>query len=497
MKPGLSLKLGIVVIALFALVITGCLLYAPLRLRYWRGRLSSENAGERENAVNRILALKQLDLKPLVRDFVRVEGEPKAAIATILKKKDWTEFDLLDYSGFIDFANALMTMPGKDDKPREYLGKVRSHLFALRPHGRNDKYYDFLYRFCKYDYYPLEGGAVLAGLRFQDINQAPDGRWFSEDGKRDGDLLITGLCILSYSVYGQTHKVGRFTKSVKSGLEYLIGSIDSEGSFSRSTFTHAVCAWSLAEFYAVTRDVEYKKPAEKAIRNLVSRQLPDGGFPEKTGDNTSDFRSTCYSVLALKIAKIRKLETPEGIFEKILAYIDGSVELPDPSRMKISPITRDEKEIDASGEVKDSDRIELSDEELTRIAMTVQCGVRCGRKVSHPRIKKAGRILRRNTPYWEGRRDAEYLYWGTYAQFQIGGELWRNWNRCMKKTLLKTQRAGRFYLDGSWDPVMGLFSEKYGRMYTTVMNVLTLNIYYIYARTDVSRRLQERIKQKQ
>ena len=71
-----------------------------------------------------------------------------------------------------------------------------------------------------------------------------------------------------------------------------------------------------------------------------------------------------------------------------------------------------------------------------------------------------------------------FWYYGTLGLFQVGDKAWEQWNEAMKKTLLVHQRRGGC-LEGSWDPsdVWGLVG---GRIYSTTLNILNLEIYYRY-----------------
>ena len=62
---------------------------------------------------------------------------------------------------------------------------------------------------------------------------------------------------------------------------------------------------------------------------------------------------------------------------------------------------------------------------------------------------------------------------------------WKSWNTRLKKTLLQNQRKGGPMdgsakdVDGSWDCKMG-WAPTGGRVYTTAINALSLEIYYRY-----------------
>jgi hypothetical protein len=67
--------------------------------------------------------------------------------------------------------------------------------------------------------------------------------------------------------------------------------------------------------------------------------------------------------------------------------------------------------------------------------------------------------------------------------FQLGGEFWSNWNAMFRDTLVKLQvqkqldEKGRF-VRGSWDTAGETFGPHGGRVYTTAMAILSLEVYY-------------------
>jgi hypothetical protein len=69
-------------------------------------------------------------------------------------------------------------------------------------------------------------------------------------------------------------------------------------------------------------------------------------------------------------------------------------------------------------------------------------------------------------------------YYATLAMFQMGGGYWKRWNETMKKVLCNTQCRGGC-ADGSWDPE-GFIGGRIGRLFTTAMSCLSLQVYYRY-----------------
>jgi hypothetical protein len=77
-----------------------------------------------------------------------------------------------------------------------------------------------------------------------------------------------------------------------------------------------------------------------------------------------------------------------------------------------------------------------------------------------------------------GQRDDNVYYWyyGTLGMFQLQGEHWKRWNKSLQESLLHTQR-GDGDARGSWDPdkVWGAYG---GRVYSTALSTLCLEVYY-------------------
>ncbi len=105
---------------------------------------------------------------------------------------------------------------------------------------------------------------------------------------------------------------------------------------------------------------------------------------------------------------------------------------------------------------------------------------------SDPFLKKASKVLVETVKKGkiiggEKLGDAYKIYYGTLASFQQQGATWNAWNLAMKKSLVKSQREGDpSELGGSWDPTPGHFGEKAGRLFTTSMLALCMEIYYRY-----------------
>jgi hypothetical protein len=91
--------------------------------------------------------------------------------------------------------------------------------------------------------------------------------------------------------------------------------------------------------------------------------------------------------------------------------------------------------------------------------------------------REASQFLLRELP-GKGPENLYYWYYGTLAMFHTGGSAWENWNHQLTKTLLASHiQEGEFA--GSWAPT-GIWAGYGGRVYSTAMATLCLEVYYRY-----------------
>lgn len=99
-------------------------------------------------------------------------------------------------------------------------------------------------------------------------------------------------------------------------------------------------------------------------------------------------------------------------------------------------------------------------------------------------LVRGSEILSQSPPQWgeneQGHSLVNYYYWyyGTLAMYQIGGENWNRWNQHTKDVLLAHQEK-QGCQRGSWTPE-GRTCQAGGRIYSTALSILCLEIYYRY-----------------
>ena len=342
--------------------------------------------------------------------------------------------------------------------------------------------------------------AVRAALLWLRHHQAPDGRWSSHDwtqacGRKKGlapcqgpggragegqaghDVGVSALSLLAFLGNGHTHRFGAFKETVRRGLRFLRqvqkpdGSLGFTGGRSPTIYDHALATMALCEAFAITRDPYLRRHAQGAVDFALAAQNPGAGwrYGVKPGDN--DTSVTGWFVLALKAARTAELVVPDRAFQDARAWLDratdsrGATGYQGPDGMSA-----------ALGE--NEGRFEAAP---CMPAVGVVCRMFTGQRASEPVVRAGSHLLDQRRPRWEPRQlNFYYWYYGTYAQFQVGGAAWRRWNEDMKAALLPHQRRGGCE-DGSWDPI-DEWGVAGGRVYSTAINALTLEIYYRYER---------------
>jgi len=345
---------------------------------------------------------------------------------------------------------------------------------------------------------PGTESAVTAALRWLHFHQDKDGKW-DQDGfqkncdTREGpscdgqgtsqyDVAVSSLAILAFQGHGNTHMTGEFAKTVRKGLDWLKSQQNSDGSLGPRlaeswVYNHAIGTMALCEAYAITRDYRLKDAAQNAVNFIKNAQNSGLGWKYEAKSGQNDTSVTGWMVLALKAARVAKLEVEQSLFDGAINWFDRATN----TAGKCGYMRPGDDGSIIRGVNGQYAKLP------TMTGVSVICRIFCGQSRNNPKIRKGVDVLMANLPEWNKPKndkvDMYYWYYATYAMFQYGGQDWQKWNVAMKKALLPTQRMGGC-ADGSWDPV-GKWGMVGGRVYATAVNTLSLEIYYRYLRANV------------
>jgi hypothetical protein len=320
--------------------------------------------------------------------------------------------------------------------------------------------------------------AVDSALRWLALHQEPEGNWISHKWDADDvtmngsvtnksdDINITPLAALALMGGGNTLRKGEHRMAVVRAINFLISKQDRKtGLLSNSMYVHAMGTIALCEAYGRSPDETVQIAARRAVDACVNAVSKDGGWRYSPNPPSSDTSVTSWFLQALKTAKLANIKFDHTVFAKGLTYIDQCT---DRGGMA-----------DSSGGVGYEYNASLSygrgKPALTCAAMVIRQFNGMG--VNHPLLVRAAELTKLNPPSWDGGKDFYYWYYATYAMHNMGGESRLFWNRRIREVLLDHQ-SKRGHQSGSWSPEREPHLP--GRVYTTAMGALCLEVAYRY-----------------
>jgi len=322
--------------------------------------------------------------------------------------------------------------------------------------------------------------AVRAALRWLVEAQADDGRW---DAARHGagmsrtasgdqpsatggrvDHGVSGLALLALLGAGNTHRDGPHAAAVERGVRFLAarqradGSLAGDAEFFAALYCHGMATIAIGECLAMTGDPALRPVMERAVAHTLAMQHPHtGGWRYAAGDR-GDTSQCGWQVMALATARSAGLGGFDAADARARRFL-GSVSS------------------GAAGGLAAYRPGERPSPAMT--AEALYCRLVLGANAADPATAEALAMITASPPT-AAAANAYAWYYATLASFHAGGPQWDRWNTRLQAAVLPAQRRDGGPLDGSWDPdpVWGAHG---GRVYSTALVALTLEVYYRYA----------------
>ena len=321
--------------------------------------------------------------------------------------------------------------------------------------------------------------AVQVALAWLAVQQANDGRWQAkrygagqgakvddhdrEHAGANSDTAMTGLALLAFLGAGHTHLEGEYRRTVYNGLRFLTevqgenGNLYGDARLFAKMYCHGIASLAISEAYAMTGDHRLRQAVKGAVHHTIeSQDRSTGGWRYHPGD-PGDMSQFGWQVMALKSAQHAGIETPGETRVGMLRFLRSVSLGKDRGLASYRP-----------GDNKPS---------RTMTAEAVACRYFLQMN-QHPSALAEAESFIIQSPPNDQRVNLYYWYYGTLALFPKQDSVWENWNVRLQKQLLQRQRRdGEFA--GSWDTdtVWGGYG---GRIYTTAMATLCLEVYYRY-----------------
>ncbi|MHC4944716.1 MAG: prenyltransferase/squalene oxidase repeat-containing protein [Planctomycetota bacterium] len=358
--------------------------------------------------------------------------------------------------------------------------------------------------------------AVEMGLEWLAKHQDPEGFWdcdgfhYQDDPKYPrstgpgaalNDVGCTGLALLAFLGAGNTPTEGQYKKHVRKGVKYLCDIQNPEDGClplkegETYMYNHAIGTLALTEAYGLSGWAPLKKFAKRALEYIHNTKNPGMAWRYNDGDpdpvNQNDVSVTGWMIMCLASAKDFKLPFDKADIADSLAYIEM---MTDPQTGRTGYKQRGSLSSRQSGE----NEIWPAQygESMTAVAML--CRVWCGNILDNldaqeDWLNKGAELLAKLTPKWgedsEGRFYMDYYYWyyGSYAMYQMGGKYWDGWRKDMTTAIVDHQISAAGNELGSWDPQVDPWGDEGGRVYSTALCVLCLEVFYRYDKVLGSR----------
>jgi hypothetical protein len=302
--------------------------------------------------------------------------------------------------------------------------------------------------------------AVARGLAWLAAQQQKDGSW-KFDGQSKDQVAATGLALLPFLAAGHASDAGaKYAREVKSGLDWLGGKVGPKGEFAAkdNMYAHAIGTIALCDAARLTRDPRRKAKAALAVGYIVNAQGKNGSWgytgPDPTDGDTSIVGWQIQALAAARAADIK--------FDKARVFKAAD-------KFLLSVSTDDG--------AKYGYREKGASQTLTPVGLLSRYYI--GELMPRSPALGWGVEFVKGFPPQKGYWDMYYYFYATRVMFHNDGPDWHKfWNPRMRDLLidLQVKRAGD--TKGSWDKDQGFIGSSCGRLGTTALAVLTLEVYY-------------------
>jgi hypothetical protein len=327
---------------------------------------------------------------------------------------------------------------------------------------------------------PRTETAVLAALDWLAGAQSADGRWDADahgagretktlghdryGAGAQADMGISGLALLAFLGAGETHLAGKHRVAVQHGLEFLLANQTGDGNLAGSAelfaamYCHGIATLALSEAYALTGDNRLLPGLQRALQFSITAQSAAGGWRYRPNEPTDpgDMSQFGWQLMALKSADLGGIPMPINTRARMIRFLQSCSIGKSRGLAGYRPGDRGSR---------------------TMTAEALVCRYFLDAENSPAALDEGVAYVMEEPPR---RQTANYYYWyyGTLAMFQHQGEDWRRWNAALQAELLARQRWDGASA-GSYDPD-DLWGGYGGRVYSTALAALCLEVYYRY-----------------
>lgn len=302
--------------------------------------------------------------------------------------------------------------------------------------------------------------AVDRALAWLASTQATNGSWSitASGGQSEHDVAATAFALLTFYGRSERHdRPGRYRDTVRRGLDWLLaeenrltGDLRGKKPASNGMYDQCIGTLALAEAYGLTKDESLREAVQSAVFFLVDAQHAVAGGWRYQPNDEPDLSVSGWAILALKSAEFSGIHVQRKTADGIRKWLRACSFGPYGGVFDYMPTSRQYSKAMAATGFFCSELMGLSPN--TRQA--IEAAQTVGTEASTD--------------------DVYFLYYGTLANYQFQGPIWRDWRNRMQQSLLASQRP-----DGSW-AFSGQHGAAMGRPIATALAALSLQAQYRY-----------------
>jgi hypothetical protein len=295
---------------------------------------------------------------------------------------------------------------------------------------------------------------------------------------RGADTGVTALALLAFLGSGNSHVQGPYQDTVRRGLDFLLRSQAADGSlFGDATlyaqmYCHSMATFALAEAEAVTSDRRLSDAVTKAVNfSIAAQNTSTGGWRYRPGD-IGDTSQLGWQIMALTSAQRAGVDIPDQTWTRVDRFLQT--------------VRRGNAGGLASYRPDSAVSTSMTAEALyCRLMLAPLTG-----SAPPDTAAEEATVQLLASPPSADQINLYYWYYATLALHHrqnanaAATKAWRSWNSAMTTTLTTTQVASGDN-SGSWD-ITTLWGGYGGRVYTTAMAAMCLEVYYRYTPAPAS-----------
>jgi hypothetical protein len=331
--------------------------------------------------------------------------------------------------------------------------------------------------------------AVIAALNWLVAAQSRDGRWNANQfgagqelmvlgqdrggAGRNADTGVSALALLAFLGAGHSHVQGEYRDTVHRGVDFLLRSQAADGSlFGNATlyaqmYCHSMSTFALAETQALSGDRRLEPAVIKAVNfSLAAQNTGTGGWRYRPGDS-GDTSQMGWQIMALASAKRAGIRIPDQTWNRVDRFLRTV------RRGNFGGLASYRPDSPAS--------TSMTAESLYCHSVLDEMS---GLSFAEPAANEATDQLLAAVPSAD-RVNLYYWYYATLALHHrqqtndAASAAWHTWNDALTGALLSTQVTDGPD-SGSWNTNCQ-WGGYGGRVYTTAMAAMCLEVYYRYA----------------